>query len=257
MIEVFYNEDTEFDGAEPIDIGIDTGLDLEGCTATIEFYGIVKSYPEDQVKTGHLPLSYTAEDTKNFALGRGYANLFVQDAEGRQRMFRRILVLVKVRDFRRKLKDPVEAGKILQTFINVKDALDALALLTEDDGINVVKDDINALLEALRRRTEFEPVPEWQMQDVSESDMSALAKCMATLREMAANIGNLGENADLDDVKEVLNEILMTVREVDGGIVRAADIEKLGDPQATVKSILSWCQKAGDILKKLVEPIES
>ena len=87
MIEVYYDEDTEFGGGEPIDLEIGTEFILSGFTGVLDFYGVKKTFTKEQVSSKHLPLSFTAEETKNFAIGKGYATLELVDSERRQTIF--------------------------------------------------------------------------------------------------------------------------------------------------------------------------
>lgn len=98
MISIYRGEDTCFAGNEPIQVAIDTELDLTGFTAELSFGSIVKTFPTEVVATKVLPLAYTAEESRTFFPGRGYATVRVFDTEGRTAVLKRFVINVKFRE---------------------------------------------------------------------------------------------------------------------------------------------------------------
>lgn len=98
MISIYRGEDTDFAGAPPIPVVIDTKLDLTGYTADILFGSIVKHYETDEVATKKLGLVFTAKETATFFPGKGYATVKVYDTEGRVAVLKKFIIDVKFRD---------------------------------------------------------------------------------------------------------------------------------------------------------------
>ena len=98
MVTIYRGEDTNFAGAAPIEVKIDTDLDLTGFTADILFGSVVKHYETEEVATKTLGLVFSAEETSGFFPGRGYATVKVYDTEGRVAVLKRFVINVKFRD---------------------------------------------------------------------------------------------------------------------------------------------------------------
>ena len=98
MIAIYRGEDTDFAGAPPIQVKIETDLDLTGFTADLLFGSIVKHYETEEVSTKILSLVFSAEETKTFFPGRGYATVKVYDTQGRVAILKRFVINVKFRE---------------------------------------------------------------------------------------------------------------------------------------------------------------
>ena len=154
MIAIYRGEDTDFAGAEPIQIRLDTDLDLTGYTAELYFGSIVKTFESEDVEKKVLPLSYTAEETSTFFPGRGYATVKVYDTEGRTAILKRFIIDVRFRKCNDAPLDAIAVAESVQEFRNVRRAAEEILALNEDDDTEVVKEVVNKILSAARERTE-------------------------------------------------------------------------------------------------------
>lgn len=100
MIEIYRGEDTDFAGAEPIEVKIDTELDLTGYTAKVLFGNVVKEFGPEEVETKTLGLVYSAEETAGFFPGKGFAVVKVYDTDGRVAILKKFVIDVKLREYR-------------------------------------------------------------------------------------------------------------------------------------------------------------
>ena len=251
MIAIYRGEDTDFAGAEPIQIKIDTDLDLTGYTAELLFGSVVKEYGEEDVGKKILPLSFTAEETSGFFPGRGYATVKVYDTQGRVAILKRFVIDVRFRSVDR--IDAVDFAESFQTFENVKSVAAKLAILSLDDDMAKVKDTINELLMAARARVEFIPVTDFQFTQFTREDALLFVECMRNLQCLSLNIGSLNEDADTTEVKAAVNSIIAILGDLGGDAIKGIDFSKVQDPSSSVNSIMEWAVTLNKLLKKVTD----
>ena len=249
MVAIYRGEDTDFAGAEPIQIKIGTDLDLTGYTAKLLFGSVVKEFGEDDVGKKILPLSFTAEETSGFFPGRGFATVKVYDTQGRVAILKRFVIDVRFRNVDR--IDAVDFAESFQTFENVKAAAAKLSILTLDDDTATVKDTINELLMAARERVEFVPVTDFQFTQFSREDAKLFVECMRNLQCLSLNIEKLNEDSDTSDVKTAVNSIISILGNLGGDAIRGVDFSKVQDPSSSVNSIREWAVTLNKLLKKV------
>lgn len=97
MIVIYKGEDTEFANSGPIQVELDTQLDVTGFTAEISFLGVTKTFGSADVENRILPLSFTENETKQFVLGKDYLLVRVFDTQGRSAILKRVEVDVRLR----------------------------------------------------------------------------------------------------------------------------------------------------------------
>lgn len=155
MIAIYRGEDTDFAGAQPYQIKIDTDLDLTGYTADLIFGSITKSFGPEEVGAKLLNLSYTAEETSTFFPGKGFATIKVYDTEGRVAILKKFVIDVRFRRCKGYPIDGVDVAEAVDTVIHLREAATNLNELTEDDDTAAVKEQINTLVGTLKERVEF------------------------------------------------------------------------------------------------------
>ena len=251
MIAIYRGEDTDFAGAEPIQIKLDTDLDLTGYTAKLYFGSIIKSFESEDVEKKVLPLSYTADETSTFFPGRGYATVKVYDTEGRTAILKRFIIDVRFRKCHDAPIDAIDIAESVQEFLNVRKTAEKMLLLNEDDDTAAVKDAVNKILYAARERTEFSPIPECQLREVNQKSIAIFNECMRGLQTLSLNIESLGTDADTSEVKDAVNAIVAVLGRLGEDSVRSIDFSGIEDPSASVKSIRNWALKVNGIFKKL------
>jgi hypothetical protein len=251
MVAIYRGEDTDFAGAEPIQIKIDTDLDLTGYTAELLFGSVVKEYGAEDVGKKILPLSFTAEETSGFFPGRGYATVKVYDTQGRVAILKRFVIDVRFRRVDR--IDAIDFAESFQTFENVKVVAAKLAILSLDDDMAKVKDTINELLMAARARVEFVPVTDFQFTQFTRKDALLFVECMRNLQCLSLNIGSLNEDADTTEVKAAVNSIIAILGNLGGDAIKGVDFTKVQDPSSSVNSIMEWAITLNKLLKKVTE----
>lgn len=243
MIAIYRGEDTDFAGQEPIQVKINTPLDLTGYTADILFGSIVKHFEAEEVGTKTLRLSFTAAETSTFFPGRGYASIKVFDTEGRVAILKRFVIDVRFRAYDKMPPSMVDVAEVLNSFENVKEAVSQIAPLTIEDDTASIKDAINAILAAAKKRDEFAPITVRDLGQIPPSMVVAFVDCMRKLESLAADSSWIDEDADISDIKDLLNDIL----EAFGG-ARAIKID-LEDPKASINSLLEWAKIVSKILR--------
>lgn len=251
MIAIYRGEDTDFAGAEPIQIRLDTDLDLTGYTAELYFGSIVKTFESEDVEKKVLPLSYTAEETSTFFPGRGYATVKVYDTEGRTAILKRFIIDVRFRKCNDAPLDAIAVAESVQEFRNVRRAAEEILALNEDDDTEVVKEVVNKILSAARERTEFSPIPECQLREVNQKSIAIFNECMRGLQTLSLNIESLGVDADISEVKEAVNAIVAVLGSLGEDSTRQIDFSGIDDPAASVNSIRFWALKVNGLFKKL------
>lgn len=205
MIAIYRGEDTDFAGAGPIQIKIETDLDLTGFTAEILFGNVVKSFDSEEVATKTLGLVFSSEETSGFFPGKGYATVKVYDTEGRIAFLKRFVIDVR---FRNEGDGEVDLAEAIQTMEDIKSAADALKDLTEDDDIATVKDALNKFLSAAREKTEFKELSGHDKLLVGTKKAFDFISFVKKIEAIALNIGELTENSDTAEVKKSINELV-------------------------------------------------
>lgn len=211
MIAIYRGEDTDFAGAEPIKIKIDTELDLSGFTADILFGNVVKHFESDEVETKMLGLVYTAAETTGFFPGKGYAVVKVYDKEGRVAYLKKFIVDVRFRDNNITNVDLSQAVSIID---NVRKVADALPDLSEVNNSADIKATLNSLLGAVRARGEFNPLTPRQKLGVSAEAAREFFNAVRRLEEKSLSLENLGEDSNTADIKEVLDQFMQVIRKI-------------------------------------------
>lgn len=240
MIAIYRGEDTDFGGAEPFQIKINTPLDLTGYTAKLLFGSIVKEFGPEDVGTKILPLSFTAEETSGFFPGRGFASVKVYDTDGRVAILKRFVIDVRFRSLESTPLDSLDISETIHAFENVREVAMHTFKLTDQDSMETVKHVINALLAAARRRDEFSPIPAWALAELPKGSLVVFMECVHRLSALAKDAEDLPDEAAEAEIKERLNAILA----VFGGGKPALD-----DPKASLLSILDWAKEVNKILK--------
>lgn len=252
MLAIYRGEDTDFAGAEPLQVKIDTDLDLSGgYTAELLFGSVVKTFDAEEVETKTLGLSFTAAETSSFFPGRGFATVKVYDPEGRVAILKRFVIDVRFRDYSdSKRITPISLGEALQAFQNVQDAAVNLSYLTGSSSKEDIVDTVNALIQAARKRVEFEPVPEWEMEDVDMSKIDIFNKCMENLSEVALSL-KTGDEEVAEAAKTAINAIIGVLGNLGDDRIRHIDFSKVKTPAASVNSIRDWALDITNLLKKI------
>lgn len=210
MIAIYRGEDTDFAGAGPIMVKIDTDLDLTGFTAKLLFGSVVKDFGTEDVGKKVLPLVFSAEETSGFFPGRGFATVKVFDTEGRVAFLKRFVIDVRFRDER---IDAVDLAEAIQTVAHIKDVADAITDLNEADDTATVKEALNRILDAAREKTEFKELSHSDRMYVGTKKGNSFVETVRRLEAIAANIGELTEDNDIADVKKAINEVLEGFKE--------------------------------------------
>lgn len=211
MIVIYRGEDTDFAGAEPIKITIDTELNLSGFTADILFGNVVKHFEPEEVETKALGLVYTAAETAGFFPGKGYAVVKVYDKEGRVAYLKKFIIDVRFRDNR---VTDVDLAFAVNVIDNVRKVAEALPDLNEVDNSADIKATLNSLLAAIRARGEFEPLTPRQMMGVSAEDARTFLDAVRRLEEKALSIETLDGDSNTADIKDAINQIMQVVRKI-------------------------------------------
>ena len=246
MIAIYRGEDTDFAGQEPIQVKINTPYDLTGYTADILFGSVVKHFEPDEVGTKTLGLSFTAAETAGFFPGRGYASIKVYDTEGRVAILKRFVIDVRFRDYEKSPLNIVDVSEVVQSFENVKEAAEKIPKLTMDDDTACVKEVINTLLEAARKRTEFSQLTSRDIAKVPNTTIVSFTDCIRKLESLAKDATFLDGDSDMEDVKNLLNSIL----DVFGG-AKSVNIN-IEDQKSSVKGLLEWAKEVSRILRTQV-----
>ena len=95
-IIIYRGTDTMFQGKSTVVLKIEESQDIEGCSASLRFCGVVKEFTEEQVATRSLEVMYSAEETDEFIPGKGYAYLTLTDGDGRKAVVYIYLFKVKL-----------------------------------------------------------------------------------------------------------------------------------------------------------------
>lgn len=237
MIAIYRGEDTDFAGAEPIQIKLDTDLDLTGYTAELYFGSIVKTFESEDVEKKVLPLSYTAAETSTFFPGRGYATIKVYDPDGRTAILKRFIIDVRFRKCHDAPLDAIDIAESVQEFLNVRKTAEKMLLLNEDDDTSTVKEAVNKILQAARERTEFSPIPECQLREADPKSLAIFNECMRGLQTLSLNIETLGVDADTSEVKDAINAIVTVLGNLGEDSVRGIEFSGVEDAAASVRSL--------------------
>lgn len=96
MITLYNGSATDFADEDPPVIEVSTDFDTDGCTASIDFMDIHKTFSQDDVASGSLSLVFSFDESKQFLLGQSYMVVAMQDAEGKQRVLAKIPVKVDI-----------------------------------------------------------------------------------------------------------------------------------------------------------------
>lgn len=252
MISIYRGEDTQFAGAEPISVEIDTELDLTGCTAELYFGSIVKSFDSEQLNKKTLPLVFTAEETETFFPGKGYAIVKVKDSEGRVSVLKKFVIDVRMRDSAAPAPDRRDVAEAMASFEQIRDAAYGLSELTEKDGIEKVKEALNQVLSAAKKRGEYSEVPTLDgIGMMSASSAALFTDSVRSLTALATNIDSLTEESDMDDVRETVNRIVKILSAVQVDSIRDVDFSQIKSPSASVNSIKEWADKVGTVLRRV------
>ena len=75
MLVIYKGEDSTFNGNKRPVITLISPHDIEGYTATFDFFNLHQEFSAEQVSKKKLPLTYTAEQTKTLPFGMNYATL--------------------------------------------------------------------------------------------------------------------------------------------------------------------------------------
>lgn len=245
MIAIYRDEDTDFAGAEPIQIKINTPLDLTGYTAKILFGSVVKDYGAEEVGTKTLGLSFTAAESASFFPGRGFASVKVFDTEGRVAILKRFVIDVR---FRSEDSAPIsftDVSEMLNCFENVKSAAEKITRLTDNSDLTDIRSVINELIEAAKKRNEFSIVPPCELAGLPASTVVTFMECMRQLEGLAKDAEELGGDADEAQIREVLNGILATFG---GGLAPRIDLQ---DPENSVLSLVNWAKQCNKALRTI------
>jgi hypothetical protein len=205
MLVVYMGQDTEFANAAPLEVEIDTNLNLEDFTAKIDFFGITKNFDSDVVRTKKLPLSYTAEETKAFFPGLNYADLYLFDPDGRQAIYRKIIIAVKLSGDR--AVDYIEADRAAAILAKLKEVAAGLPELIEEDDTAKIKTICNEMMSALRFNGEFEAKDSCKCMDGS---IEKMVEKIRRLEELAQSATILDEDSTTAEIKQLLNEFIVT-----------------------------------------------
>lgn len=252
MISIYRGEDTQFAGAEPISVEIDTELDLTGCTAELYFGSIIKSFDSEQLNKKTLPLVFTAEETETFFPGKGYAIVKVKDSEGRVSVLKKFVIDVRMRDSAAPAPDRRDVAEAMASFEQIRDAAYGLSELTEKDGIEKVKEALNQVLSAAKKRGEYSEVPTLDgIGMMSASSAALFTDSVRSLTALATNIDSLTEESDMDDVRETVNRIVKILSAVQVDSIRDVDFSQIKPPSASVNSIKEWADKVGTVLRRV------
>lgn len=79
-------DDSDFGEGSPILLELDTEADLTGYTASLEFQSLIKEFDTEEVSSKLLSVSYTAEETMTFLLGKNLATIKITDTSGNQKV---------------------------------------------------------------------------------------------------------------------------------------------------------------------------
>ena len=207
MIAIYKGEDTEFAGQEPFLIKINTPLDLTGYTAKLLFGNVVKEFGSEEVGNKLLRLSFTAADTLDFYPGKGYASVKVFDTEGRVAVLKRFVIDVRFRRPEDSAATLADVEETIHAFDNLRKAAETIAPLTEDDGIDVVRDALNTILSATKERSEFKSISSRTLEHINHKTIKEFLNCIRNLESLANDNSELEEDA-LEEVRNRLNAIL-------------------------------------------------
>ena len=213
MIAIYRGEDTDFAGAEPIKIKIDTALDLTGYTADILFGNVVKHYEAEEVASKTLGLSFTAEETSGFFPGRGFASVKVYDTEGRVAILKRFVIDVRFRNVDG-IVDYVDVSSAINMLMRMHKKAEEVKTLIESDDTATVKEAINSILAILRQREEIIPITymgECYHTAEGAATLRQLVMSMKTLEAIALD-NNLSEESDMADIKSIVNRFVEAMK---------------------------------------------
>jgi len=203
MLVVYMGQDTEFANASPLEVEVDTKLNLEGFTAEIKFFGITKNFPTEIVQTKKLPLSYTAAETKTFFPGLNFADLYLFDTEGRQAIYRKIKIAVKLSGDN--AVDYIEADRAAAIFAKLKEIAAELPDVLDEDTKAKIITICNEMMSALRFNGEFEAKD--TCKGIDQKQMNLVQK-IRQLQEFAQTTEDLDENSTTSEIRQTLQELM-------------------------------------------------
>ena len=203
MLVVYMGQDTEFANASPLEVEVDTKLNLEGFTAKIKFFGITKNFATEIVQTKKLPLSYTAAETKTFFPGLNYADLYLFDSEGRQAIYRKIEIAVKLSGD--KTVDYIDADRAAAILAKLTEIADELPEVLDEETKAKIITICNEMMSALRFNGEFEA--EDSCKGIDQKQMNLVQK-IRQLQEFAQTTEDLDENSTTSEIRQTLQELM-------------------------------------------------
>lgn len=107
---IIRGDDSDFGEGSPILLELDTEADLTGYTASLEFQSLVKEFDAEAVESKLLSLSYTAEETMTFLLGKNLATIKITDPLGNQKVLSKFTMQTVVKTPLDKLDYDDESG---------------------------------------------------------------------------------------------------------------------------------------------------
>ena len=203
MLVVYIGQDTEFANASPLDVDVDTKLNLEGFTAEIKFFGITKTFSTEIVQTKKLPLSYTAAETKTFFPGLNFADLYLFDTEGRQAIYSKIQIAVKLSGDN--AVDYIEANTASARYAKLKEIAAELPNVLDEDPKAKIITICNEMMSALRFNGEFEAQDTCKIIDKKQMN---IVKKIRQLQEFAQTTEDLDENSTTIEIRQTLQELM-------------------------------------------------
>lgn len=209
MIAIYRGEDTDFAGQEPIQIKINTPLDLTGYTADLLFGSVVKHYETEEVATKTLGLSFSAAETSQFFPGKGYATIKVYDTNGKVAVLKRFVIDVRFRRYDNAPMSAVDIAELMQSFENIRTVAQELPFLTDEDGKEQICAAINAILSAAKRRDEFSPLGAAGLMLIPPTSIIAFEECIRKLEAIALNNGESEEGDSMEDIKHLVNDMIV------------------------------------------------
>ena len=213
MVEIYRGEDTDFAGAGPIWVEIDTPLDLTGFTADLLFGSVVKHFGAEEVATKKLGLIFTHEETSQFFPGKGFASIKVFDTEGRVAILKRFVIDVKFRKYIGAQKSRIGFLEAMSILENVIDVSSDMPTLTDSADLRTIKCTLNKLIEPCTQRREFTVPLSSEMSRIPESAKRSVIEVVEKLMGIASEVDNFELEGEIHDIKELLNRILRILRE--------------------------------------------
>ena len=210
MVFIYRGEDTDFAGAEPILIKIDTELDLTGYTAKLMFGSVVKSYGPDDVGAKVLPLVFSAAESSGFFPGRGYATIHVYDTEGRTAILKKFVIDVRFRDQNR--ITAADVGEAVSVVDNIRELAERLQDLTSEDDLATIKATLNDILAAARKRVEFAPVTIGDHILVGTEKALCFVQSVGNLEAVAMTANSITKEDNIADIKDAINSRIKVLK---------------------------------------------